>query len=514
MDDRPDRWVVKVLSVGCFDDQFRRAVLAAPLASLDFVYSVEAESEGQFAASIIAWAPAIDKDALAVFSQRALMLEQFWLLAKAAEMLFTESFTMQLGFGQCSKVRKRAHADALALRRQAAMKSLLAMPKSVPKPKLPTSATNSSTPLLDAEAAEKQRWAARLEAVAGRAGDHAELNKHEAGDETLTGPERERIKNLVLSSGAPKTMAVHVRRWEKLERWCSANSVTLYPLTIDAVVNRVVPRAHCHPVVAVGSEVGRFAAGNKASTPPGSGDGRLPEACQDDQGGDRHALRGRAGDGEVCVLREGAGSRSNLHLVVALLVFASLRFDDAIHVKPLELEMRPDVGLLGVAWQTKVERKRRGTKFIVPNVGFTDGQWLWVGWELFDVANVPERDFWVPDLNTVEVFNSFPPDYNRSVLWFRWLARDAFTKYGTIAPPKETSDKIKTFTMHSPRVTMLDAAVHQGRTPQEIGLQANWKDPGPMVLKYTRDRSTIPAVMMQQLVADLKDASNASPRTT
>ena len=27
-----------------------------------------------------------------------------------------------------------------------------------------------------------------------------------------------------------------------------------------------------------------------------------------------------------------------------------------------------------------------------------------------------------------------------------------------------------------------------------------------MVLKYTRNRSTIPAVMMQQLVADLKDA--------
>ena len=143
---------------------------------------------------------------------------------------------MQLGFGQCSKVRKRAHADALALRRQAAVKSLLAMPKSVPRPKLPTSSTNSSTPLLDAEAAEKQRWAARLEAVAGRAGDHAELNKHEAGDETLTGPERERIKNLVLSSGAPKTMAVHIRRWDKLERWCSANSVALYPLTIDAVV--------------------------------------------------------------------------------------------------------------------------------------------------------------------------------------------------------------------------------------------------------------------------------------
>ena len=410
MDDRPDRWVVKVLSVGCFDEQFRKAVLAAPLASLDFVYSVEAGSEGQFAASIIAWAPAIDKDALAVFSQRTLMLEQLWLLAKAAETLFTESFTMQLGFGQCSKIRKRAHADALALRRQAAMKSLLAIPKSVPRPKLPTSPTNSSTPLLDAEAAEKQRWAARLEAVAGRAGDHAELNKHEAGDETLTGPERERIKNLVLSSGAPKTMAVHIRRWEKLERWCSANSVVLYPLTIDAVVKYalVLDSKECGPTVIPSLRSALKWVGSRLAIKlPDLQDKRLL-ALETDVFQKRAKMIKeavampfevvQAMEKFVCSGKEPAAARIFTWWLLCM-VFALLRFDDAIHVKPLELEMRPDVGLLGVAWQTKVERKRRGTKFIVPNVGFTDGQWLWVGWELFNVTSAPERDFWVPDLS-------------------------------------------------------------------------------------------------------------------
>ena len=38
------------------------------------------------------------------------------------------------------------------------------------------------------------------------------------------------------------------------------------------------------------------------------------------------------------------------------MIFASLRFDDAIHVKPRELNVE-DQGLFGVAWQTKVERK-------------------------------------------------------------------------------------------------------------------------------------------------------------
>ena len=50
---------------------------------------------------------------------------------------------------------------------------------------------------------------------------------------------------------------------------------------------------------------------------------------------------------------------------------------------------------------------------------------------------------------------------------------------------------------------MLDAAVHAGRSTEEIGLQANWKNPGPLVLKYTRNRSAIPAKMVQQLVKDM-----------
>ena len=52
-------------------------------------------------------------------------------------------------------------------------------------------------------------------------------------------------------------------------------------------------------------------------------------------------------------------------------------------------------------------------------------------------------------------------------------------------------------------MTLLDAAVHAGRSAEEIGLQANWKNPGPLVLKYTRNRSSIPAQMVQQLVKDM-----------
>jgi len=62
---------------------------------------------------------------------------------------------------------------------------------------------------------------------------------------------------------------------------------------------------------------------------------------------------------------------------------------------------------------------------------------------------------------------------------------------------------LSNLTAHSCRVTLLDAAVHAGRSTEEIGLQANWKDPGPLVLKYTRNRTSVPATMIKQLVREL-----------
>lgn len=68
-----------------------------------------------------------------------------------------------------------------------------------------------------------------------------------------------------------------------------------------------------------------------------------------------------------------------------------------------------DEGLFGVARQTKVDRKRAGTRFVVPAVGFKVQDWLQVGWELFLDQDFPERDFWIQELNTREAFIDRPP---------------------------------------------------------------------------------------------------------
>ena len=81
-----------------------------------------------------------------------------------------------------------------------------------------------------------------------------------------------------------------------------------------------------------------------------------------------------------------------------------------------------DEGLFGVAWQTKVERKRSGTRFMVPKVGFRHNDWLEVGWSLFKLLEVQDRDFWMFELNSKSEFDQRPPSHQRTVKWLRCFA--------------------------------------------------------------------------------------------
>ena len=157
--------------------------------------------------------------------------------------------------------------------------------------------------------------------------------------------------------------------------------------------------------------------------------------------------------------------------------------------------------MFGVSWQTKTERKRRGTKFVVPDVCFSKCAWFKVGLELFN-SEFPrvERDFWIPEMENKTSWRSSPPEYARSLQWLHHLVWLAGKEAGV---SQAVLDQVTHLTWHSARVTMLDQAVHFDRSAQEIGVQANWKNPGPLVLKYTRSRSSLPAKMIQELVHEI-----------
>ena len=142
----------------------------------------------------------------------------------------------------------------------------------------------------------------------------------------------------------------------------------------------------------------------------------------------------------------------------------------------------------------------------MPRVGFRDSAWLDVGWDLLQLEDL-DRDFWMRDLNTQKEFRSAPAQYQRSIQWLRFIGKLAIKTYfsGPEGKLNEAVDGLLKVTAHSARVTMLDAAVHARRSTEEIGLQANWKNPGPLVLKYTRNRTSVPAQMVQQLVKDMVD---------
>ncbi|CAL1144627.1 unnamed protein product [Cladocopium goreaui] len=379
------------------------------------------------------------------------------------ERAFFESTANQLGFGLCEAPDPPISAATAKARRAGAIKALSGHPVNPPRKFLKASSeTPSATPLLDQENAARWKWAARLEEIGRKAGTFSKLLLDTANEKGLSHAEVARLRQLVLSSGAPRTMATHVTNWERFAAWAEAKGIELFPAEVISKRARTLKEAVPIPTQVVRSM-------------------------------------------ELFVVDEQEPEAIRLFTWWWLcMVFASLRFDDAMHVRPDELVLNEE-GLFGVAWQTKVERKRRGTKFVVPHVSFSGSDWLRPGWQLLQNEHFGlARDFWMRDLNSREAFREAPAQY-QSVQWLKFIGRYALNHYheGSDVEFKELCNTVNGLTAHSARVTMLDAAVHAGRSTEEIGLQANWKNPGPLVLKYTRNRSAIPAKMVQQLVKDM-----------
>ena len=81
---------------------------------------------------------------------------------------------------------------------------------------------------------------------------------------------------------------------------------------------------------------------------------------------------------------------------ILCLIYASLRFDDGLHVRPDSLSFKGGV-LYGLCWQTKVERHRRGSRFAVPETGysFQEGHtsWFQAFMEVSEIVPNLDRDF-------------------------------------------------------------------------------------------------------------------------
>ena len=173
-----------------------------------------------------------------------------------------------------------------------------------------------------------------------------------------------------------------------------------------------------------------------------------------------------------------------------LMIWSSLRYDDALHVAPNTLEMR-NFGLAMKAWQTKVERLRRGTRIVVGDVSISDTPWLSAGFELWTSYCPPAYmigDFFLFSHETITPAFMTPSTYQNFVANLRWSIGVVVAE-GSLAEAikKELLPTIPGITAHSLRCTVPSEMIHRSETAEKVQVQGRWKS-SAIVNKYIRNK--------------------------
>ena len=507
-----DRALKKFLAYPIFDQPFRDAVCDVGLGRSEFwmVLDLEEDSGEQVFDMIPAMGGSPESKAL-LSGRHDLITILADMVQKGKTTVFSNLFT-DLGFGAGSHDPTPKPKPPGSVLRTAVDQGAIKRPN-------PHSSSATCVSLKAQEDTEKSKWAVRLQKIATRAGAAAKING--PARDGLSVQEDEAIKSIVLKSGAFRTMRQNVRAFEKFDQWAAEVGVSIYPPTESAVAKYCLylERSNCGPSVipaffyAMGWVCRRIAmeAPNRM-TPEVKG--IIDKVCTE---------RGKELKEAIPVQFEIVAALERFvaecfdqdHVAlgiftwwVLILIFASLRWDDGRHVAPASLVLNDDA-LLGMVWQTKVERKRRGTRFAVPKCSLSGASWLEIGWHRFKEFN-QDRDFFLWDLKSAEEFDTVPISYSRSLAWLKFAMLQAVelaVKKGqfTATKAEELAVGIQGVSWHSMRVTLLDAAVKNQVDTKVIGLQANWRDPGPMVLKYARQRKDLSVAMVKKLAKDLRE---------
>ena len=319
----------------------------------------------------------------------------------------------------------------------------------------PTGSRVEVTSLQNEEQIEKTKWAARLRQIAQKAGDAAKINDTSCMP-GVSRAEQEKLKAIVFEAGGHRTIRQNVRAWEKFEEWAAH--------WVGWICRRLV------------------------MTPPDLKSGGIVEIEEK-----VHTDRGKELKEAIPISLHLVGALERLLVYqspepdkeastvfwILILIYASLRFDDGKHVSPSSLTLERDA-LYGLIWQTKVERKRKGTRFAVPKCSVSGADWFSIGWTAFQPFR-DDRDFFIWDLKTEKEFDRVPITYTRSMAWMKFLFTRALnlaikTKCIHDGDREKFEKEIQTITWHSMRVTMLSAAVEAGVDDKAIGLQANWNE--------------------------------------
>ena len=520
-----DRSIHRFLCLPIFDEDFRFILSQLGLDHVEYWLALSDDESETPDEKISALMPALtgDQDILDKMLVRLDMVNVLAaMVARSASKIKAEIAT-DLGYGCAEPPRVGSKRPASSVEHGVPLKTAV-------DPRPAGLGSQAEVPSIqEAETVEKKKWGLRLQQICQRAGTAAGINDP-AKCIGLQPAEAARLKALAFEAGGFRTIRQNVRNWEKFEEWAVAHNLRVYPPTIVAVMRYAVHLSDqgCGPAVlpsfkyAVGWICKRL-----AMFCPEMGDARL-KALIDQV----HADRGKELKEavplppmlivalEVFLARMIAENKTAAAVTVwwvLILIYASLRFDDGVHVAPTSLQW-VDNALLGVVWQTKVDRKRRGTRFAVPACSISGTEWLKMGWEIFQPL-VTDRDCFIGELKNEKEFNPSPITYSRGLSWLKsfllhglMMLMEARTlKLVEVNELQELEDAVRSVTWHSMRVTMLSEAVKARVDDKIVGLQANWKDPSQLVLKYARQRKELSVAMVKEMADKLRRSWTPNP---
>ena len=501
-----------------------------------------AASADDFVSKLIAIAPALapagkdGKPLMADLKALASALDQLsilWSLVEATKDALFAREARLMGFGLAARSAPVPMTVRAGCSARSAAPYLKAGP---PRPLRPIDPVVS--PLMESEISAKLKWIRRLEAIAMRAGRHSLFyNDDSSRSALLLDTERDKLRKAVLAKGAFRTMAVHTRHFERFHQWSVDQQITFYPIVIDLVLKYVLwlDSRGCGPSVLCSLRAALYWIGSRLLIDmPDLSDARMLAV-------EKEIILARAKELkeahpipllivkflELFVLDSAVWDPTAAIFAgwILCLIFGSLRFDDGVHVKPNALEFR-DGTLYGVCWQTKVDRTRRGSKFVVPPIGFSQpapGQESWLStFVTLSARELPAaRDFWMYEVDVASDhslrFSRKVVTYPRALKVMRHLMRLAIDlavkDVKDPLPPalaKRLLEDVDRVTMHSCKVTLINAAVHAGYDPVPISIQAHHANTD-LVIKYTRNRTAVPLDMVSALTKEFRDKWSPGP---
>lgn len=518
-----DRSMNSFLRLPFFDDQFRKGLADLSLDRVEFWLAMSGDDDQPAEDQISELLPALtdDQDKIDVILNRLGMVQILSsVICRSADKVQQEIAT-DLGYGSAelkmSGVKRAAPSEDPE--DEAPAQVVGAMPGG-------RGPQGEITSIQAQEQAERQKWGLRLQAIAARAGEAAKINDPSRAI-GLPPAEALRLRAMGFEAGGFRTIRMHVRAWEKMEEWTTQANLRTYPPSIMAVMRYCLhlQASGCGPAVlpALKHSIGWICK-------------RLIMTCPDLNDPHLVAVIDRVHQEKGKELKEAIPLPGKIVMAMEIhmdtlrrkdkipgmlfvwwtliLIYSSLRFDDGVHVAPISLQLTDD-GLFGVVWQTKVDRKRRGTRFAVPRCSLSGVDWLMLGWRAFQDYRA-DRDFFIWDLKDSKTFTKVPLSYSRGMAWLKFYLlealHDACSCKAILANEAQELERvIPKITWHSMRVTFLSEAVKQGKDDKSIGLQANWKDPKELVLKYARQRKELSVAMVKDVAAKMRSAWTPDP---